>query len=90
MKADDEAKPLTGFAPPPLSASLTLAAFFAVSVYFLPSSSSEGGAAAEAEAELFRRRIFPNIVSFEMLLFVRLFFAFVCFGGFIAGWILPS
>jgi len=79
------------FAPPPLTAIISLITFVSVAIYVLPSSTSTSLKENEEEATqlLFTRRIFPNIISFEMLLLIRLSFVIICFVGFITGLMVP-
>ena len=82
---DQESKPLTGWAKPPLSAVLSLTAFAGASLANFPSLDE----AAAPDASLFTHRVFPQLVSTTVLVYVRLVFAVICFVGFITAWLIP-
>ncbi|CAB9503902.1 expressed unknown protein [Seminavis robusta] len=75
-------KPLTSFAPPPLSAALTVAGMVGSSLYFFPKIE-------HPDATIFTNVVFPEILSVKELIAIRLFFAFVCFVGFATAWLTP-
>ena len=81
-KDADAAKPLTGYAPPPVSAVISMAFFLCLSLYYLPNDTV-------VPPELFVNRVFPEYMSVEALLYLRGFFALVCFGGFASAWVTP-
>ena len=86
-------KPTTQFIPPPISAIITLLLFVSTSIYYLPSSSPSSSNDDDLNDNndklLFTKRVFPQLISFEVLLYTRLIFTFVFFVGFISAWILP-
>lgn len=75
-----ESKPITGFAPPPLSAIFSVAAMMGISVYYFPTIQ-------DPDASIFVYRVFPQYLSVTGLIVARLFFAFVCVVGFASGWV---
>ena len=74
-------KPLSSFAPPPLSALVSALIFVGASIYYFPNM-NEGS----YDATLFTQRVFPEYVSESAILAIRAFFALICLGGFLSGW----
>lgn len=79
-KNNGDSKPLTTFAPPPMSAVVSIVVFIGVAIYYLPTGT-------DVPPEIFVNRVFPEYLSVEAMLFIRAFFALVCFGGFASGWL---
>ena len=76
-------KPRTTFAPPPVSAVLTVILFVSTALYFFPEFD-------HPDPTIYTQRVFPNLISVEVLLYARLFFTAVCFYGFIMAWFYPN
>jgi hypothetical protein len=76
-------KPITSFAPPPLSAIFSVAAMVGISVYYFPTI-------PDPDASIFVYRVFPQYLSVTGLIWARLFFVFVCVVGFASGWMTPA
>lgn len=79
---DGESKPLVGFAPPHLSAVISIGAFVGISTFYFPTTTT-------VQPDIFVNRVFPDYMSVEVLLYLRGFFALVCFGGFSSAWYTP-
>jgi len=82
---NDDIKPLTGYAHPPLSAVLSVAAFVGLSMYYLPTDNTKHA----PPPEVFVKRVFPEFVSVEALLWFRGFFALIGLVGFFSAWTTP-
>ena len=91
---DGDIKPIEGFVSPPTSAIISLTCFISIALYYLPTSmstttmsddSGDGG-----ELSMFTNRIYPEYVSVQALIGIRMFFTFICFIGLISAWITPK
>ena len=76
-------KPRTTFAPPPVSAVLTIVLFVSTALYYFPEFD-------HPDPDVYTQRVFPDLISVEVLLYTRVFFTVVCFYGFIMAWFLPN
>lgn len=81
--SNGDSKPLTTFAPPPLSAFVSIAVFISVAIYYLPTSN-------DVSPEIFVNRVFPDHLSVGGMLCLRGFFVLVCFVGFASAWFTPA
>lgn len=79
---DNDAKPITGYAPPPVAALLSMITFSGLALYFFPTSTV-------VQPDIFVHRVFPAVISVEVLLYVRGAFALICFWGFASAWLTP-
>ena len=86
---DAEIKPMTGFAPPPMSAVLTILMFVSASLYNFPYATIFDSNNPENNPNVFTNRVFPELVSVPTLINIRLVFTLICFLGFISAWALP-
>jgi hypothetical protein len=77
-------KPLTEFAPPPISAVISTCLFVISAVWYMPQFDHN-----DIDANVFTRRIFPELISIQLLLSIRIFFTCICMYGFAMAWIYP-
>jgi hypothetical protein len=77
-----EIKPTHDFAPPPVSAVISVLLFMSASIHYFPTFD-------HADPKIFIKRIFPDLLSVDMLLYIRLFFVLVGFRGFYMAWLFP-
>jgi hypothetical protein len=80
--SNEETKPLTTFAPPPLSAAVSIVAFAAVAIYYFPEFD-------HPDPTIFTNRVFPNVLSVTTLIALRAVFACIGFLGFSMAWMWP-
>ena len=87
-------KPIEGFVLPPTSAIVSLTCFISIALYHLPTTATDDDGDGEHSSSnnltMFTNRIYPEYVTVEALIGIRMFFTFICFIGLISAWITPK